>query len=215
MSTELDVAVEKLTRPWSDVVTIGGEYKHVNYDPLLDMLAKAKTSSLGRTASGRSSQEARNPFNIPAFDLWERIDGQTRAWLREFGRPAPRDLREAVTVLHKTLAELWSGQRIQESLFLRLSGVVARWVPDIWALFHPVDGVALDGACPNCEAEWVINFEGAQTRALVSVVEAGEPGVRCRNGCGWEVSGKRQTIEFALRLGATPDLDELGREDER
>jgi len=202
-------AVDKLTAPWSDVINIEGDYKRVDYDPLLDMLGKAKTSSLGRTARGRTSSDARNPFNIPAFDTWERIDGQTRAWLKEFGKPAPRDLKAAVIVLHKTLTDMWSGQRIQEGLYLRVGSVVTRWVDDIWTLFHPIDGVALDGECPNCEASWVINFEGAQMRALVAVVDGGEPGVRCRNGCGWEVTGLKRCLELGFHIGANPDVDVL------
>lgn len=215
MNDQMTTAVDRLTKPWTDVRSVEGEYKAVDYEPLLDMLKAAISSSSGRTDSGRSDAHARNVMNLNAFTVWERIDGQTRAWLKELHTAAPRDLKDAVTKLHVHVRNLWASHQIQESVYLRLGVLAQRWTDDIWAIFDPPVTKEILGACPECGECDQFGPEGERSAAITAYYWRGsDPVAQCQR-CQKEWAGRSQLVQLAYRIGARVDeeaLHEMGEQ---
>jgi hypothetical protein len=202
-------AVDKLTKPWSDVLTVDGEYKSVDYEPMLDMLKGAISSSTGRTESGRSETNARSVINLGAFTLWERVDGQVRAWLGELHTTAPRDLKEAVVALHVHIRNLWASHQILETEYVRFADMTQKWADDIWAIFDPPTQKEIVGACPECGEEHHFGPEGEKSAAIRAFYWRNvEPAAECQR-CQREWKGRTELVQLAYRIGATVDEDAL------
>lgn len=211
----MDVAIDRLTNPWTDVLTVEGEYKTVENDALLDMLRTAIRSSVGRTDAGRSGADSRNPLNLQAFMIWERIDGAVRAWLDDLHTDAPRELKDAVRVLHTHVRNLWASQQITEHRYARFGTMAERWADDIWAIFDPPVTKEIIGACPECGESHFVGLEGERSAAISAYYWRGvEPIAKCQR-CAREWVGRTQLIQLAYRIGAAVDEDalrELGAE---
>jgi hypothetical protein len=209
MTNELAHAVDKLTKPWTDVLTVEGEYRSVDYEPMLDMLRNAIHSSVGRTESGRSDTAARSVMNLRAFTLWERVDGQTRAWLGQLNTPAPKDLKAAVVALYVHVNNLWASQQITEPEYARYAGMLERWPEDIWVIFDPPVEKEIIGTCPGCGEKDYFGPEGERSAAIRAYYWRDvEPAAQCQR-CAQEWKGRTQLIQLAYRIGATVDEDAL------
>jgi len=212
VNPDLTEAVTKLTTKWSDVLSPADgmdTYRPIDYDPLLDMLAAAVTASTGQTESGRSDARERNPVNIQAFTLLERIDGQTRAWLKDNNVRAPKDLKAAVALLADRLGALWASNQIQEREYVRWTGMIRKWADDIWALFDPPTTKEIIGACPECGEEHSFGPEGEKSSAISAYYWRDvEPAAQCRR-CDAEWKGQTQLIQLAYRIGASVDEDAI------
>ena len=209
MTDQMTIAVDRLTKPWTDVHSVEGEYKAVDYDPLLDMLRAAISSSVGRTDAGRSGADERNVLNLHAFTVWERIDGQTRAWLGELHTKAPRDLKAAVVALEAHVQALWASDQIKENDFVRFGDMAQRWADDIWAIFDPPVTKEILGACPECGERDYFGLEGERSAAITAYYWRGvEPTAKCQR-CAREWKGRTELIQLAYRIGATVDEDAL------
>lgn len=223
MTTEQELerhefAVEKLTRPWTDVLspkeTGTGKYQPVDYPPLLDMLREAIGSSLGKTQAGRSADAERSIMNLQAFTLWEHIDGTVRAWLRDLTKNrAESELKAAVTQLAGLLQALHASQQIKESQYRHITGMFVRWRYQIWELFDPPVVKELIGNCPNCDETSFVNAEGGKMTALIAYYWKGiRPEAKCQR-CGEHWTGEAQLLSLGRVLGAEVDeeaLRELG-----
>ena len=213
MTDEMTIAVDRLTKPWTDVHTVEGEYKAVDYDPLLDMLRVAISSSVGRTDAGRSGADTRNVLNLNAFTVWERIDGQARAWLKDLHTAAPKDLKDAVTKLHVHVRNLWASHQINEPDYIRLGDMAKRWADDIWAIFDPPVTKEIIGACPECGEANHFGPEGERSAAITAYYWKGVPPTAKCQRCQQEWAGRTQLVQLAYRIGARVDeeaLHELG-----
>lgn len=213
-----DAAVEKLTRPWSEVLgpreSGTGTYRPIDHPALLTMLAQAKSSSLGKTAAGRSPDAERSLLNLEAFGLWEHIDGSVRAWLRELttARPEP-DLRDALLQLAGLLKALHASHQIQVTRLTHITAQFSRWCTRIWDLFDPPTVKSLIGACPACGATRYEAADGSMESALIAFYWKGlTPQAKCQ-GCGECWSGERSLLELGYHIGASVDeaaLKEMG-----
>ena len=209
MTSSLDHAIDKLTLPWTDVQNVDGKYTAVEHEPMLDMLHTAIGSSMGRTESGRSEADARNVLNVRAFTLWERIDGQARAWLLEIHAPAPRDLKAAVRALKDRVNALWADNNIRENQYLRFGSMTAQWVEDIWAVFDPPVEKEIVGACPSCGERDHFGSEGERSAAIIAFYWRGvSPAAQCRR-CQREWNGEKALLELGYHIGATVDEEAL------
>ena len=211
---ELDNAIAPLTRPWTDVLTPSetgtGKYQPVDYPPLLDMLADAKLSSLGRTTTGRSPDAERNILNLAAFQLWEHIDGTTRAWVRELSKARiEHDLKDAVVQLAGILNAAHASNQIKPDRYRHMVTMFTRWRKQIWELFDPPVVKELTGSCPNCGETAYLNLEGGKSKALIAYYWKGiRPEAKCQC-CGERWSGERALLELGYSLGASVDEDAL------
>jgi hypothetical protein len=217
MTQAVDYAVERLTQNWTDVVApseAGGEYKHVNHGPLLDLLRQAVASSLGRTTSGPGGGNERSPIDLKSFTLMETIDGIVRAWGREFGLDYKSDLKSLLVTVHGKLEILWAHDRIAKSVYVGLTDGFVRWADDIWLMFDPPIRKEIVAACPNpmCGERYYLTRDGDRQAALVAEVRQGfQPRVECqRCHANWE--GKESMLQLARSIGANTNFDELGHE---
>lgn len=210
-SSLFDADVIALTEKWTDVLspTATGRdgYTSIDYEPLLDMLRQSISSSTGKTDSGRSAVDARSVMNVAAFDLWERIDGITRSWIRDLGNVKPaKELKDAVTQLHRIITDLWRTNQIEERKYLRIGGMFEQWREQIWAQYDPPTVKQLTGACPNCHETHNINPDGDRNTALYAFFWKGyRPQAQCR-GCSEEWTGVEQLVELAKAIGANIDI---------
>lgn len=208
-------AIEKLTRPWTDVLSPResgtDRYISVDYAPLLDMLDEACRSSYGAGASGASSDpSARNLLNLEAHGLREHIDGTVRAWIGELSKSRPeRELKDAVTQLAGILKAHHAAHTITDAEHDRISGFFPRWCERIWSLFDPPTVKDLKGACPNCSETEYVAQDGSKSTALIAYYWRGiRPEAKC-NGCGEHWTGEKQLLELGYHIGATVDEEAL------
>lgn len=205
-------AIEKLTQPWTDVLSpketgLPG-YTPIDYPPLLDMLDEACRSNIGERGGGGSDPATRSLLNAEAHGLREHIDGTVRAWIGDLSRQRPeRDLKAAVMQLAGILHAHHAAGTIPDSEHSRILGFFPRWCDRIWRLYDPPKEVPLTGACPNgdCEQTHYLNADGEQAAALIAYYHRGSGTVhaKCR-ACGW-AWGPDQLRLLGLHLGATQD----------
>jgi hypothetical protein len=211
---DTDAAVSKLTTPWSGVLgpkeSGTGHYMPIDYPPLLDMLAQAKSSSLGRTSAGRSPDAERSLLNLEAFGLWEHIDGTVRAWLRELSRTRPEpELKAAVRQLVGLVKALHAAHQIPQDRMEHIVAQFPRWCSRIWGLFDPPTVKNLEGPCPNCAASHYYDAEGAKSSALIAYYWKGiTPEAKCQR-CGEHWTGERALLNLGYHLGAQVDEEAL------
>lgn len=208
-----EYAVNKLTRPWSDVLSPKesgtGRYQPVDHQPLLTMLEEAVRASLGRTAAGRSPASERSLIDMKAFTLLERIQDGSGAWLVEWGVRPPKDVRDRVVQLADTLTTLHRTQRIEQTLFERVSGMFDRWVREIWELLDPPKVKDLIGSCPNCGEEKYTLPDGGRVPALVAYWWKGlRPEAKCQC-CGERWEDEKGLIALGYHLKANMDEETL------
>lgn len=211
---DLQTAVEALTRNWSDVLSPKesgtGKYQPIDYPPLLDMLAEAKSSSLGKTGAGRSPDAERNILNLAAFSLWEHIDGSTRAWIRELSKSqAEPELKAAVTQLAGMMKAAHASHQMKDDRYHHMVAMLKRWRTQIWELFDPPVVKDLIGSCPNCGESVSVNLEGGKTTALIAYYWKGiKPEAKCQC-CGERWEGPSQLISLGRVIGAEVDEEAL------
>lgn len=216
--TDWQHAVEKLTRPWSDVLspdmTGGNGYMHVNYPPLLDMLDEACRANNGERSHGSGNDPAsRSLLDLQAFMLREQIDGTVRAWISHLSKSrAEKELKPAVVQLANLLTAHHAARTVTDSDYTRLTGFFPRWCEQVWVLFDPPIVRELLGACPNpdCEQTKVADVEGVQSSALVAFYarNTGRVQARCR-ACSWEWNTDTELALLGQQLGAEQDVDFL------
>lgn len=212
MEPEIENAVNKLTRPWTNVLSPkespSGKYEPVEYPPMIDMLEEAKSGSLGTTTGGlsKSALAERSVMNLQALNLFEWIEGRTRAGLAEitaarFGE----DLKTAIRRLADTADSLYRVQQLQESRYLSITSQFPRWCARIWELFDPPLTLKLDGSCPACGEVSFLNQDDAKEPALVAYYAKGfAPEARCQV-CDKRWFGERELLELGYHIGATVD----------
>jgi hypothetical protein len=209
----VDYAIERLTQPWTDVVApteAGGEYKHIQHAPLLDLLLESVRSSLGRTASGPGSNSDRSPIDLKAFAMLEGIDGIVRAWAREFNLDHKAELKALLPDVYGHLEDRWTGNQVAESVYVGLTNGFVRWADDIWNMFDPPIRKEITEACPECKQRYFFTSDEERQAALIATARAGhELRVECqRCHANWE--GKESLLKLAFTIGANSDHDELG-----
>ncbi len=210
--TDTAYAIEKLTQPWSDVLspkeTGLPSYTTVDYPPLLDLLEQACRGNIGERGGSGSDPATRSLLNAEAHSLREHIDGTVRAWISELGRaPAKRDLKAAIRQLEGILRAHHSAGTMPDSEHERILGFFPRWCERIWRIYDPPVEKELKGACPNgeCEQTTFSNAEGETGAALVAFYHRGSGTIhaKCR-ACGW-TWGPDQVRLLGQHLGATQD----------
>lgn len=211
--TALQHAVEKLTRPWSDVLSPDetglSKYIPVDYPPLLDMLDEACrnfTSTRSQHAGGETS--TRSLLNLEAHALRERIDGTVRTWIGQLSRQRPeRELKAAVVQLAGVLQAHQAAKTMTDIEWSRITAFFPRWCEQVWAIFDPPVVKELKGPCPNpdCEQSTVTDRDGTVGTALVAfyVRNTGQVRAKCR-ACSWEW-GQDKIRLLGEWLGATQD----------
>jgi len=209
---EAQHAVDRLTSTWSDTIAPiepGDSYRSVEYPPLLQMLAEAIHASTGATSSGRSADNARNLIDPRAFDMYQGIDEQTRAWILELGGRPVKDLRQSVRDLHDLVEVKWRSAGLDELTYLRIKGKFVRWADEIWETFDPPIIKPIVGACPSCGENRYLNLEGGGVPALRAFYWRGnQPQADCQC-CGRQWAGDKQLLELGYHVGATVDEDAL------
>lgn len=211
--TTLQHAVEKLTRPWSDVLSPDetglDKYIPVDYPPLLDMLDEACRANMGERSHGSASDPAsRSLLDLEAHALRERIDGTVRTWITHLSRQRPeRELKAAVVQLAGVLQAHQAARTITDAEHARISGFFPRWCEQVWRLYDPPVVKELKGSCPNpdCEQSTVTDGDGAVGTSLIAfyVRNTGQVRAKCRS-CSWEW-GQDEIRLLGQWLGATQD----------
>lgn len=207
-------AVDELTRPWTDVVTIrengDTQYRAVEHEPLLDMLRAMISSNISGLAGKGDLAAERNVINVKAFTLWETIDGKARAWWRDLSkaRSSP-ELKDLV----RELAGLLQAQRaiggVDDLMLARVTLQFSDWRREIWEMFDPPIVKELSGACPKCEERHVYAPDGAQSSALIAYyVKSEMPEAKCQR-CSEVWVGARQLLTLGYHIGATVDVEAL------
>lgn len=205
-------AIEKLTKPWHDVLSPAETglpgYTTIDYPPMLDMLNQACRGNIGERGAGASDPATRSLLNAEAHTLREQIDGTVRAWIGQLGRrKAEADLKSAILQLAGILHAHHAAHTITDVDHARILAFFPRWCERIWRLYDPPVEKSLDGACPNgdCGQTHTLDAEGGTIRALVAYYHRGSGTVqaKCR-ACGWEW-GPDQVRLLGLHLGATQD----------
>ena len=209
--TDLLEATNELTQPWNEILTpaeTGDGYQIIDHKPRIEMLREAIASSGGGTTAGRSLASTRNIINLAAFDLWQRIDEQTRSALYEHGIKPEADLLDALNQLGTRLDALRNTNSIREDTHARLVSRVQSWLGSIENLFDPPTRKELKGACPECGTSRV-TVEDGETWALFAYYWKGHaPAARCQQ-CGKHWQGDRELLELGFSLNANMDQDEL------
>lgn len=215
--TDLQNAVEKLTRPWSDVLSPAetGLHKYipVDYPPMLDMLDEACrnfTSTRSQHAGGLASTQSL--LNLEAHAVRERIDGTVRAWYSRLSKErCPRELKNAVAALAGVLQAHQAARTITDSEFARIADFFPRWCAQIWKLYDPPVVKELQGECPNPDCGRAKFDDGDSVgAALVAfyVRNTGSVRAKCR-GCAWEWSSAAELRLLGEHLGAVQDVEFL------
>lgn len=204
-------ATNELTKPWNEILTpdqTGDGYQIVDHQPRISMLRDAIASSGGGTSAGRSLASTRNIINLAAFDLWQRIDEQTRSALHEHGIKPQQELIDALDQLGTRLDALRNTNDMREDTHTRLITRVQSWLASIENLFDPPTRKELKGACPECGASRVTN-DGAEGWALFAYYWKGHaPAARCQ-ACAKQWQGQKELLELGFSLNASMDHDEL------
>lgn len=206
-------AVEKLTRPWSDVLspreTDSNGYVTVDYAPLLTMLDDACRANTGNRGGSGADPAERSLLDLQAFTLREHIDGTVRAWISHLSKGrAEKELIPAVMQLAGLLEAHHAARTITDSDYTRLTGFFPRWCAQVWELLDPPVVKQLDGACPNpdCEQTHVTDADGARTSALVAFYtrNTGSAQAKCR-ACSWQWNTDAELRLLGRQLGAVQD----------
>jgi hypothetical protein len=217
-NADLQNTVDVLTKPWTDVLSPkesgNGTYRAIDYPPMLDMLREAIGSSLGKTQSGKSPDAERSLLNLQAFQLWEHIDGTTRAWILDLSKErSPQELKPALNHLAGLIKALHASHQIDDNRQTHIIATVTRWRAQIWELFDPPVIKTLTGPCPNCTETHYIAIDGSKTTALIAYYWKGlTPEAKCQR-CGEHWSGERELLELGYHIGAIADestLREMG-----
>lgn len=212
--TEYNATVAALTAPWTSVLsprdTGLSTYQPIEYEPLLDMLKAAIHASTGGTSAGRSEAASRSVINIAAFDLWERIDATTRAWIGDLGKSRPAsDLKEAVKQLATLVDTEWNGNRMSDSQHARITHMFEEWKDSIWALFDPPITKEIQADCPTCGERHYFDNEGQRAAAVIAFYWKGvTPQAQCRR-CGTSWTGDKELLELGFSIRANVDVDTL------
>ncbi len=218
MNITPETAVERLTRPWHDVLSpeeTGLErYIPVDYPPLLDMLDEACRTSVSEAGAGAGGEAStRSLINLEAHMLRNRIDGSVKTWISHLAKGrAERDTKAAVVQLAGLLQAHRASGTITDAEHARIGGFFVRWCEQIWKLYDPPVTKELRGTCPNpdCEAEVWADRDGAVGSSLVAfyVRNTGDVRAKCR-ACGWEWSTPAELRLLGSQLGATQDVEFL------
>lgn len=212
MTTLLD-ATNELTKPWNEILTpeqTGDGYQIIDHQPRITMLREAIASSGGGTTSGRSLASTRNLINLAAFDLWQRIDEQTRSALNEHSIKPEPELIDALDQLGTRLDALRNTNNIREEIHSKIIARVHSWLGSIENLFDPPTRKEIKGACPepDCGASRV-TVDGSEGWALFAYYWKGHaPAARCQ-ACGKQWQGERELLELGFSLNANMDHDAL------
>lgn len=208
-------AIDKLTRPWTDVLTPKetgtGKYVPVDFPPLLDMLDDACRSSIGGVpSSGRTDPASRNLLNLEAHGLREHIDGTVRAWIGELSKRRPEvELKAAVVQLGGILHAHQAAASMPTVEYQRITAFFPRWCDRIWRLFDPPVVKDIVGACPNCAETSYQAMDGAKSTAMIAFYWRGiRPEAKCQR-CGEHWVGDRALLELGYHLNAVMDEDAL------
>lgn len=153
-------AVEKLTRPWSDVLspweTDGNGYVTVDYQPLLTMLDDACRANTGNRGGSGADPAERSLLDLQAFTLREHIDGTVRAWISHLSKGrAEKELIPAVGQLAGLLQAHHAARSITDSDYERLTAFFDRWCGRIWEIVDPPNMRKVQKPCPRCSVEWM------------------------------------------------------------
>jgi hypothetical protein len=210
---ETNEAVHRLTEVWEDVLspkeTGLDSYRTIEYEPLLDMLREAIGSSTGRTSAGRSDANARNVLNVKAFDLWQRIDGATRAWIGELSRSKPfTELKAAVVQLDGIVNSLNASHQIDPFTYARITAMFESWKDDIWDQFFTQRQMEIMTPCPYCGETFTYAQDGARSYAVTAEFAAGVAIATCAR-CKHEWNGREELLELGYSVGANMDRETL------
>lgn len=204
-------ATNELTKPWNEILTpeqTGDGYQVIDHQPRITMLREAIASSGGGTTAGRSLASTRNIINLAAFDLWQRIDEQTRSALHEHGIKPEPELIDALDQLGTRLDALRNTNDLREEIHTRLIHRVQGWLASIENLFDPPTKKELQGACPECGTARMV-VDGAETWSLFAYYWKGHaPAARCQQ-CGKQWQGDRELLELGFSIQANVDHEAL------
>lgn len=204
-------AVDKLTQKHSHLFgprELGdNRYEQVDYDPLLDSLRAAISSSLGKTAGGVSPANTRNALNLQAFELWELIDGLVRSWAQRLEVQRSDDLKQLLRRLYIRVEGMGKDERDPREFARMVKG----WVTSIDNLFDPLREKELIADCPmpECGQRYVKDEHGDLRAALILYYrQDAQPEAKCRS-CGTVWEGPRMLLTLGYSIGANTDEDAL------
>ena len=204
-------ATNELTKPWNEIVAPdqpGDEYRVVDHKPRITMLREAIASNAGGSTGGTSLASTRNIIDLAAFDLWQRIDEQTRSALQEHGIKAKPELIDALDQMGERLDALRNTNSLREEIHTKLIARVQGWLGAIENLFDPPTRKEIKGACPACSTSRVTVNE-SETWAIFAYYWKGHaPAATCQ-ACGKHWQGQKDLLELGFSINANMDHDEL------
>ncbi len=213
--TDVESAVKRLTETWTDVLSPDESptrtYKPVKHAPLLDMLERAKVSSMGATARGKSDPAERLQMNAAAVSKWNHIDLALRRGYRHFSkRTPPPSLKAKTTGLHGIILAGAASHQVATGDAYRELRQFPRWAEQIWDMFHAPGEVEIQAPCPRCEAViWNDPEKDSDATALIAYYWRGvRAEARCRV-CGDVWDTPLSLLLLGQQIGATPDEDTL------
>lgn len=209
--TTLHERTRQLTEPWNEILTpdtTGDGYVVIDHEPRLNMLRGMIGSNSGGTTAGGSLASTRNLVNVPALDLWQRIDEQTRASLEQHGTRPKRELIEAVDQLGQVADTLRNTNAMTEQEHSRLIRRVEGWRAQIENLYDPPTRKEIRGTCPNCGTDRVQTPNGETTAIYAYYWRGQEPAAECQ-ACPKTWQGERALLELGFSIHANVDHDEL------
>ncbi|QAB17469.1 hypothetical protein Leucomu_05635 [Leucobacter muris] len=185
-------------------------------DPLLEQLRRARYSSVGY--GGARGAAGGSVLNTKAFDLYEEIDGTTRAWLDHYRRDHRGDLADAIVRLAGILRAEVAGDRLDPDD--PRTGMFGVMVYRIENLLDPPHEKELTFPCPDCgeryHEETTVEKRGGRevevmTRqaALRIPVRPGRALVAECHCCGKLWATRDELIELAESAGERVDYAEL------
>lgn len=204
-------AVNELIKPWNEILPPDEDrdgYRVIPHDPRIQMLRERIGSDTGGSTSGGSLASQRNLIDVSAFDLWQRIDEQTRSHLNEIGKTPKRELIDALDQLGHAGDTLRATNDMTENHYERVIARVQKWKAEIEDLFDPPRTPTITGPCPECEAERVSTGDGETTALYAYYWEGHEPAASCR-ACGKSWQGPLELLKLGFSLRANVDEDAL------
>lgn len=207
----LTEAIRELTQPWNEILPPDDDrdgYTVIDHKPRIHILRDLIGSSSGGTTAGGTLASNRNLVNVPALDLWQRIDEQTRAALEQYGKRPKRELADALDQLGTDGDALRATNDMTEIDHSRLTAKVERWKADIENLYDPATKKEIKSACPGCGVERVETAEGESWALSAYYWKGQEPAATCA-ACARHWQGSRALLELGYSIQANVDHDEL------
>lgn len=223
---DFEVAVERLTRPWVDVLTPeespSGKYEARDREPLLWLLHARIGSSVGTQSSHGGSGHADVLIDAQAFAVEESIRQKTGEASLKLGHMLtgladPKVLRAGVADLARRADAMHRSSDLADDDWRRIERMIIGWVDEINELFDGWRERDMPGvACPHCQESTRTDPRDHITVSS-ALIQHYKPGaglgatfVECLR-CGQTWTGTDELVALGGMTGAKIDWDELKR----